>query len=184
MSFTDFMLAVAVVGAGLLAGCVPIDRGESTAPRGEAISISRGPCFGFCPVYDVAVSPGGRVDFEGKRHTVVLGTRSQSAGKAAYQKVRRGLAPLRPATGGDEEFQCTAQPTDMSLFTIEWTSVHGTRTVLRYRMGCRDEAAANIEQLIEEQLQTLGVKDWASQKTWPAGANRDGRAAAPRAAAI
>lgn len=183
MSFTDFMLAVAVVGAGLLAGCVPIDRGESTAPRGEAIAISRGPCFGFCPVYDVAVSPGGRVDFEGKRNTVVLGTRSRSAGKAAYRKVSRSLAPLRPATGQDVEFQCTAQPTDMSLFTIEWTSAHGARTVLRYQMGCRDEAAANIEQLIGEQLQTLSVKDWADQKTRPGG-GRQSRDTPSRAAEI
>src|SRR3546814_16302346 len=131
------MLAVAVVGAGLLAGCVPIDRGESTAPRGEAIAISRGPCFGFCPVYDVAVSPGGRVDFEGTRNTVVLGTRSRSAGKAAYRKVSRSLAPPRPATGQDVEFQCTAQHTATPLFPIEWTSAPGPHHALPCPQGWR-----------------------------------------------
>lgn len=173
------LLAIAVVGAGLLAGCLPSGHGENVRARGEAISISRGPCFGFCPVYEVAISPGGSVDFEGKRHTAVLGTRSQTVGRTAYQKVRRSLAPLRPATGRDQEFPCLAQPTDMSLFTIEWMSAHGTRTVLRYRMGCRDEAATAVERLIEEQLQTLGVNEWAEQRTWPGVGRGERPAPAP-----
>lgn len=157
------LLSGALVGGCLLAGCLPA-QGESGRARGEAITIARGPCFGFCPVYKVSASPGGSVEYEGVRHTAVLGTRSRTVGRDAYRTVNRALRDLRPPTGASREYRCSQTPTDTSIMTIEWLSVGGQRTVLQYRMGCASPEGVRIERLIDQQLDTLGVSDWAKRR--------------------
>jgi hypothetical protein len=162
-------LAVVVLGTGLLICCTPrVQSGALPSPAREEIRLSRGPCFGFCPVYTLAVTPAGRVDFKGERHTAVLGSRSHSVGRAAYDEVRRALAPVRPPTGSEHALACTAgAPTDMSSLTIEWIAANGMRTALTYRMGCRDPEGTHLERMVEKQLRRLGAEGWAAQKTWP-----------------
>lgn len=162
-------LSAVVLGTGLLICCTPrVQSGALPTPASEEIRISRGPCFGFCPVYALAVTPAGRVDFKGERHTAVLGPRSHSVGRAGYEDVRRAFAPVRPPTGSEQAFSCTSEaPTDMSSLTIEWIGATGTRTTLTYRMGCRDEAGTRIERTVNDQLRRLEADGWAAQKTWP-----------------
>lgn len=162
-------LSAIVLGTGLLLCCTPRTQSgalNSPAPPREEIRISRGPCFGFCPVYTLAVTPAGRVDFEGERHTAVLGQRSRSVGRAAYENLRGALASARPATGSEGEVPCPAAATDMSNLTIEWIGPDGTRTALTQRVGCSNPQAAAIERAVEEQLHRLEVEEWAAQKTW------------------
>jgi len=162
-----FLLAI-MLGTGLLLCCAPrVQSGANSPEAGEELRLTRGPCFGFCPVYTVAVTPAGRVDFRGERHTTVLGPRSHSAGRAAYEEVRRALAPLRPASGREKVYPCSAAATDMSLITLEWISSGGQRTALTYRMGCRDEGGRKLEEAVDAALLRLGVRDWAAQKTLP-----------------
>jgi len=163
-------LSAIVLGTGLLLCCTPrMQPGvlKPSASPSEEIRISRGACFGFCPVYTLAVTPAGRVDFEGERHTAVLGPRSHSVGRGVYEDVRRALAPVRPATGSEREVPCPAAATDMPRLTVEWIRADGTRTALTQRMGCRDPETAGIELTVEEQLRRLEVDEWAAQKTWP-----------------
>lgn len=164
--YTLFAIAL---GTGLLSCCTPrVQSGALPTPAKEEIRLSRGPCFGFCPVYTLAVTPAGRVDFKGERHTVVLGPRSHTVGRAGYEDVRRALAPMRPATGSETAFACASEmPTDTASLTIEWIEADGGRTALTYRLGCRDEAGAAIERTVEEQLRRLEADTWATQKTWP-----------------
>ncbi|MEE4451147.1 DUF6438 domain-containing protein [Novosphingobium resinovorum] len=163
------LLSVIVLGAGLLISCTPrVQPGVSSpALAGEEIRISRGPCFGFCPIYTVAVTPGGLVGFSGKRHTAVIGERARAAGPAGYEGLRKALAPLRPDTGTERALPCTLQATDMSQFTAEWVAADGTRTALTWNLGCRGKAATRLGRTVEEQLRQLGVDGWAAQKTWP-----------------
>ncbi|HUD27978.1 MAG TPA: DUF6438 domain-containing protein [Novosphingobium sp.] len=166
-------LSAIVLGTGLLLCCTPrVQPGALKPPapsarESEEIRISRGPCFGFCPVYILAVTPAGRVDFEGERHTAALGPRSRAVGRGVYEKVRGALAPLRPATGSEREVPCPSAATDMSTLTVEWITAGGTRTALRHRIGCRDPEGAGIERTVDAQLRLLEVDEWAAQKTWP-----------------
>jgi hypothetical protein len=161
-------VAVAL-GAGLLISCTPRVRPgvPPLSPKLEEIRISRGPCFGFCPVYTVAVTPAGRVDFTGERHTAVLGPRARSAGRETYEAVRKALASARPRTGEARAQPCPSAATDMAQMTVEWIAASGTRTALTYNLGCREPATAKLAQTVEAQLQALQVADWAAQKTWP-----------------
>jgi len=164
------LLCGIVLGAGLLLSCAPRVRpgaAASPAPAGEELRISRGPCFGFCPVYKVAVTPAGRVDFTGERHTAVLGQRAHSVGRATYEDVRRTLAPMRPQTGEERAHACTEAATDMSSVTVEWIGADGRRTALTYNMGCRSPEGSAMARTVEQQLGRLGVEEWTAQKTWP-----------------
>ncbi|PNU04423.1 DUF6438 domain-containing protein [Novosphingobium guangzhouense] len=163
------LLCGIVLGAGLLSSCAPrVQPGVSSpAPAGEELRISRGPCFGFCPVYSVSVTPAGRVDFTGKRHTAVIGPRAHSISRATYEQVRRALAALRPHTGEQATHACSEAATDMSSITVEWIGADGARTSLTYNMGCRSPEGSAMARTVDEQLGRLGVTDWAAQKTWP-----------------
>lgn len=138
----------------------------------EEIRISRGPCFGFCPVYSVAVTPSGNVAFKGERHTEVLGERTHAVGRQGYADVRQALQALRPVTGAEQAYECKSPvPTDMASYSIEWIAADGTRTALTYNTGCRDPEAQQIGETITRQVERLGAEGWAAQKTRP-GANR------------
>lgn len=172
------LLCAIVLGAALLSNCTPrVQPGAPSLPPApsvadaEEIRISRGPCFGFCPVYSIAVAPGGQVQFTGERHTTVIGTRSRTVGPAGYEAVRKSLAPLRPASGTRQDYACDAAATDMSQVTVEWVSAAGARTAFSYNMGCRSPKGLDINRTVEEQLQKLDGEGWAAQKTWP-GATR------------
>jgi len=131
----------------------------------EEIVISRGPCFGFCPVYTVNVTPGGQVNFEGARHTALVGQRTSAVSRRVYENVRREVEVIRPPTGTTRDWHCDRRPTDTSNFTIEWKSADGVQTSLRYAVGCDSAEGRMIERLIERQLQRLGVAEWAKQTT-------------------
>lgn len=163
-----FYLAAAVLLPALLGGCSMAPGGAKPARPKEEIVISRGPCYGFCPVYHVSVTPGGLVSFEGVRHTALLGSRTRAVSRKVYEEVSRAVSPIRPPTGSVRDWSCGRaggnQPTDTSLITLVWERDDGTRTVLRYKLGCRSADGAMIERLVERQLQRLGVAGWTEQK--------------------
>ncbi|WP_188823949.1 DUF6438 domain-containing protein [Novosphingobium indicum] len=141
--------------------------GTKPARPKEELIISRGPCHGFCPVYRVSVTPGGLVSFDGMQHTALLGSRTRAVSRKVYEEVSRAILPMRPPTGSVRDWRCEHQPTDTSLITLEWQREDGTRTVLRYKLGCRSADGAMIERLIERQLQRLGVVGWLRQASPP-----------------
>ncbi|MBC7166404.1 DUF6438 domain-containing protein [Phenylobacterium sp.] len=151
-------LAATALFAGLSA-CVAMP--EPRAPAaGETISLSVGPCFGFCPVYSVEVTPGGHVVFEGERHTGVEGRREAQAPDGGYAAVARALAPYRPATGASEQTTCERQATDMSHYTVVWTAADGTKTTLNHDGGCMSAKNAKLMEALKATPQRLGVEGW------------------------
>lgn len=90
----------------------------TSAASAETIAISVGPCFGFCPVYKISVAPGGTIQFNGERHTAVLGGKTREAGSARYAEVARALAPYRPQRGTKVETTCDARISDQQHYQI------------------------------------------------------------------
>lgn len=156
---------LAPLGACVAGGSGP--NAGSASPRTETITVSVGPCFGFCPVYDVVVTPAGAVRFSGRRHTALLGDRDRNAGVAAYRSVARDLAAFRPADGTTTAVQCSAAISDTSPYTVTWTGADGRRTVATHQRGCIDGPGKALDGVLATLPARLGIEDWAKQTTRP-----------------
>jgi hypothetical protein len=150
-------------------GGFPAVRG--TTPPTQSIEISRGPCFGFCPVYDVRVRADGELSFEGRRHTAVLGTKERRVPTAVFLKLIRELAPFRPAGSEEVQVVCGAAVTDTPRYTITWTDVGGTRSVATHQGGCPSGPGQRLDGVLQHLPERLGIGPWTKQTTRP-GASR------------
>lgn len=152
--------------AASLGACASLQ--EPSAPAGgEAISYSVGPCFGFCPVYTVSVTPDGLVRFEGERHTAALGQQEKPGGAGAYRAMSSSLAAYRPATGTTADTECENRISDMQHYRITWTAADGTQTVLQHDKGCRSVKNDALNKALEALPAKLGIAGWAKQTTRP-----------------
>lgn len=133
----------------------------------KEISVSVGPCFGFCPVYSVSVKSDATVAFEGKRHTALLGQRNLIGSPAAYAKLEAELAPFRPANGRTERTRCDVEASDMSNFQIVWTDPDGSKTVLDHSLGCRSATNDRLNAVLRQAPNTLSISSWIRQVTRP-----------------
>lgn len=160
---TPALLALFALGA-----CAATSAPLSSAPAAaETIAIATGPCFGFCPIYEVAVTPAGAVRFTGERHTAVLGERERQADADTYRALARDLQPFRPAAGTEAHVPCTADIADTPSFIITWTSPDGRRTTARHQGGCPGGPGQALDAVLEQVPARLGITDWASQVTRP-----------------
>ena len=162
--------AALMAGAVLLTACATTGGGAVDTGK-ETIAYSVGPCYGFCPVYSLEVTPSGHVTFVGERHTSVVGKMEREAGPAAYNTVAAALAAYRPADGTSAQTQCDRQATDQSGYGIIWTRPDGTRTVLGHNLGCESPRNTELNKVLWAIPAELGVADWTQQKTEP-GAGR------------
>lgn len=145
------MLRIAIISMlWVLAGCTmqpansqadePAGSTEQTGITAfDAISLSRSPCFGACPVYSVTVYADGRVTYNGDRHVSISGKQQAQADAVALEKLDRLLnskrlpliadyRPGKPACG-------TPVTTDMPGAVIKIMHDGTTRT-LHYYKGC------------------------------------------------
>ena len=127
MSRASRQLAVILSSLSFTA-CAPTSTGISPSAgpaAAETITLSVGPCFGFCPVYTVSISPAGAVGFNGERHTAVLGEKTRMVDAETYRKIARQLAPFRPSEGDEVAVECSAAVSDTSPFTVTWIDAGG-----------------------------------------------------------
>jgi hypothetical protein len=162
--------ALAVTALTALGACASVAPGWAPAAGTRApssIAISVGPCFGFCPVYDVKIAADGAVSFTGTRHTAVLGTRERQAKPQAYRAIASDLAPFRPAGGGMAAIQCAVEVSDMPTYTITWIDSAGQKAVATHRGGCREGKGQSLDAVLRELPQRLGIGEWMKQTTRP-----------------
>lgn len=162
------LATIVALGACTAQSAPPITAGSKPADAAaETIAISVGPCFGFCPVYDTTIAPDGTVRFEGKRHTVVVGARQRSAGRATYDAIAADLRRFRPQDGTSAQVECTAAITDTSGYTITWTDAAGRTTTATHQRGCRGGPGQALDGILATLPMKLGIEDWARQITRP-----------------
>lgn len=159
--------------AGMTSGCAA--PGQRTGVNGaiaetRAISVSVGPCFGFCPVYDVTVGSDGLVSFEGFRHVAAVGRRQRRADPARFAAVASRLARFRPAASDLQEV-CESRISDLPSVTITWRDALGGEVVRRHDQGCRSAENDALDAALSASMDELGIADWSAQKTAP-GAQR------------
>lgn len=139
------------------------------------LSLARGPCFGTCPVFEVAIRDDGRVEWLGKAHVAVLGLRTRQIERAALDALDRELEAARffdrdPAGHLPRKPSCVRRGNTMSCSFVSETICSDTsHTILTVRRGdrthrienahCSDEDTA-LAALEAEILERAGVADW------------------------
>ena len=156
------VLAACATGPGLGRGLTGV-----ASPPEETITVALGPCFGFCPVYEASIAPGGGVHFQGQRHTAVLGERTRDVGEVVYSGLKRDLTPFRPAAGTQAEVNCTAAVSDTSPYTVTWTDPAGQKTIATVQGGCPGGPGQALVRLLRGLPDRLGIAEWARQTTRP-----------------
>lgn len=163
---------IGMAALGGLSACATAPKAGPGAPGvPETIAVSVGPCFGFCPVYKLGITPNGAVAFDGERHTAVLGQRTREAGRATYDRTATALAPYRPTTGATAETTCETRISDQQHYTVSWTAADGTVTTLNHDRGCRSARNEALNEILQALPSQLGIEPWTRQTTRP-GASR------------
>ncbi len=150
--------------AGLSVANVASAKEQNPQPT---LSVSFGPCFGFCPVYDVKIEADGTVLFHGERHTAVLGDRRVRKTPSTYRRVLRSLASFRPANGTTANTQCVNQATDHAQVKIIWKDANGRETVLPHDRGCLSPTNTRLNAAVDQLPELLGVAEYAKQTQRP-----------------
>ncbi len=101
------------------------------------ITLSRTECYGTCPVYELAIDPNGKVLFDGKKYTKILG---QANGNIAASGMDELIEAFNAAAFLDlsdtyDQSTCPEFATDMSSVTISLRQNGHTKTVI-HNLGC------------------------------------------------
>jgi hypothetical protein len=129
--------------------------------RASVIELSRGPCFGNCPVYTVTISGAGDVEFEGKEwlfegNKRVEGDDKQVA-KITAEEFASVIAALNRAHFSDLDDRAFSWCFDTPTVAVTVSNGAWTRRVASdsYCAGARSgvqarfvEAAADIEKIV------------------------------------
>lgn len=148
--------------AALVAACATVPVATPT----EQITVSRGPCFGFCPVYEIQLLGPATVGFHGIRHTAFVGQKQDAASRDAVAAVATQLAPYRP-TSGARAFDCPSAVTDQATFTIRWQRPGSDPVSLTFDGGCRSAESDRLRAILDAVPAQLGLADEAAQLTRP-----------------
>jgi Domain of unknown function (DUF6438) len=133
----------------------------------ESLTVSTGPCFGYCPIYDLTVNSEGVVKFHGERHTMLLGDRELHLSPAKYKEATTLLEPFRPADTLISQTKCDDTITDGQTYEITWTNAAGQKKILRHNRGCLSAQNEKLNQALDRLPALLGVEDLSKQITRP-----------------
>lgn len=143
--------------AGVLAG-VAVLLGASCAPSppddvsDAVVTMSRGACFGECPVYSVTIHGDGRVEYEGEYWVEVEGRRESSVDPAEVAALVEEFYDAGYLSMKDEY---TADVTDLATTTTSLTVGGEAKTVIDYYGA--PPALRDLEERIDE---VAGTGEW------------------------
>jgi hypothetical protein len=160
---------VAPIALLALAACTPDARPDTPVPiEREAITYSTQPCFGFCPVYSVTVTPDGEGVFEGRNHTATTGEQRFRLDPAAYRRFADHLASIKPEGDRRIDMQspdCGMAPTDMPSIDVRWsTNTGGPDRSLHLYLGCRSEAAVRVAGVLKSAPDLLPIAQYIGKR--------------------
>lgn len=158
--FVLYRLAACVIPLVML-GCAQQPEAPTPSADPFRISYTVGPCYGTCPVYQVAVQADGYTYFNGERHTQVEGPRQRKNQTGAFQAVEARLAEWQPAMGVTQSTQdCEPRATDLPQYAVIWTNQAGEKAVLEHDTGCHSDNARELTAALKSLDGLLGVDAW------------------------
>lgn len=150
------MLLLGCVLAGL-AACATTDDALLPWPGYDSISLTVGPCYGPCPIYDLVISSDGTVRFREGNYQGPRRLKTRNVGVEGYQAVAEALAPYRLP---NRLPQCMVSSTDSQEYTIVWTSPSGGSETLPHYGGDTCPESEKLTLVIQTIPALAGVSDW------------------------
>lgn len=145
------LLPLTAAACTMQTGAAP---GTPVAIERAAVTYSRAPCYGFCPVYSVTMTPAGEGLFTGERNTAVTGERRFTVDRATAGRFIEHLGAVKPGAG-DRRIEmggpdCGIAPTDLPSIDVRWDADTGAAPQsLHLYLGCRSEEAARVRAVLE-----------------------------------
>jgi hypothetical protein len=167
-----------LVGSALLAGLMTGALFAAGTPTGQAryrgtaidlegrvlddstvIALERGPCFGKCPEYSVAIYGSGRVEFNGRRYVCAPGHRTAQASVADV----RSLLEQMLALGYFDFYWRPGSKPSLSDTVISSLNHDGYYRRIEHHSGDR-EAPLFLEELEERIDRVAGTWRWLPER--------------------
>lgn len=122
---------VLALGALMFAACAPVAApGPAPTPGSAAtITLTRSPCFGFCPDYTVSINQDGLVQYDGRRFVNVEGPQTDQIEPEAVQAL---LARFDAINFNSLRNEYRAHVSDLPTYTITLVRNGRTKTVVDY----------------------------------------------------
>jgi hypothetical protein len=125
-------------------------------PAVQVATLERTPCFGFCPVYKVAVMSDGTVNYEGERFVKLTGPHTGQISADQVNALRQAFE-----TAGYVQFQDSYEQhtvTDLPSVNTSYTKDGNTKSVRHY-LGDRTAPEA-LGKLEDEFDKIIGIETW------------------------
>jgi hypothetical protein len=147
-----FIIVVGVAAAVFYIGYAATG-GRGNIPDDFSITLSRGPCFGFCPIYDVTVFADGSVQFEPGFNRGEIGEPKSNVSEAEVKELYDGVKTMDFFNLNDR--YSNDNITDLPSATIAVKLNGKTKSIYMY--GLEEDIPDPLEDLTELIDQTVGL---------------------------
>lgn len=111
----------------------------------EVITMSKGPCFGTCPVFTLTIYNNAMATFQGERFTDKQGLYTMDIGR---EKLRQLVAAFREANLWQYPDAFKSQIPDLQSVTITFTNEGKTKSIIG--KDGRPEALLQLEEMLDD----------------------------------
>jgi hypothetical protein len=120
------------------------------------ITLTRGACFGFCPVYSVSITGDGQVTYVGRNFVNVTGEQHATVPASEVQALLRRFDAAHFASLQDEY---RARVSDLPTYTVELQRNGVRKSVLDYG-GLSAGMPQTVRELQDEIDRVAGTSRW------------------------
>ena len=141
-------LLLPILGLALQTGCLTVKNTNLNELK-KVVEMSKGPCFGQCPVFTLTVYDNGIAAYKGERFTDKKGLYIRDIGKPALEKLKSTL------TGADlwkypDAFK--SQIPDLATVTLHYYEGDRTKTIIG--KDGRPDDVMKIEEMLDDLANT------------------------------
>jgi hypothetical protein len=136
----------------------------STQGKTEVITMTRGACFGTCPIYKVAIASDGTVTFDGANFVKVKGTATGTIKPEDFNKLVSEFEKIKFSSLDDEYVpgsrNCGPAATDLPYVRTSIQMKGKTKSVSHYQ-GCLNSTVVHALFDLDRKIDEIaGTEKW------------------------
>ncbi len=158
LDFSLTIFTVALFNIISFSSCKLFQPNTNLGELNKVIEMSKGPCYGSCPVFTISVYEKGVVAYKGERHTEKLGLYIKVLKKGEYQKLVNAFAE---ANLWQYQDVYKSQIPDLQTVTLTYYEEGDIKTIVG--KDGRPSVVLDLEQMLDE----IAAQDGWEQKEKP-----------------